>query len=77
VIASSTAFPEDKASLLREVPAGHSVELLWLDERHLLDPNFFANPLSFPRVDGGVGKPEGWEKEYLKLLGAALSDSGA
>lgn len=54
------------------VPADHSVKLVWLDGRDLLDPHFFANPLTFPGASGGVGKPEGWDKEYLELLRIGL-----
>jgi hypothetical protein len=80
LVASSTAFPRDKSPLLREVPAGRSVELVWLDGRHLLDPFFTANPLSFPRAevpgaDDYVGKPDNWGQEYLELLGASLADA--
>lgn len=74
VMASSTTFPDDKAPLLRKVPEGHSVELLWLDERDLLDPHFL-NPLSFQGAGGS--KPEGWEADYLKLLQARLFAPGA
>jgi hypothetical protein len=68
IIASSTMFPIDKETLLSEAPTGHSVEVHWMDGRHLLDPDYFTNPLSFPRPDGGVSKPEGWEAGYLKIL---------
>ena len=54
------------------VPADHSVELVWLDGRDLLDPHFFANPLTFPGASGGAGKPEGWDKEYLESLRIGL-----
>ena len=54
------------------VPADHFVELVWLDGRDLLDPHLFANPLTFPRASGGVGKPEGWDKEYLESLRIGL-----
>lgn len=63
---SSTAFPEDKGPLLREVPADHSVEIGWLDGHDLLDPNLYLHPLAHPPATGGrIGKPEGWEAGYL------------
>jgi hypothetical protein len=70
LIASSTVYPVEKATLLREIPADHSVELTWLDSHDLLDPHYFANPLAFE----GANKPEGWDKEYLELLRRSLVD---
>ena len=77
LVSSSTTFPVENEALLQEVPADHSVELVWLDGRDLLDPHFFANPLTFPGASGGVGKPEGWDtegwdKEYLESLRIGL-----
>jgi len=45
LIASSTVYPVEKATLLRETPADHSVEVTWLDGHDLLDPHYVANPL--------------------------------
>lgn len=72
LVASSTTFPVEKEALLQEVPANHSVELVWLDGRDLLDPHVVANPLTFSGASGGVGKPEGWDKEYLESLRIGL-----
>lgn len=76
LVASSTAFPVDKETLLHEVPDNHSVELSWLDGHDLLDPHFFANPLMFPGASGGAGKPDRWDEEYLGLLRQGLTDNG-
>lgn len=73
LVASSTTFPVKAEVLLREVTAGHSVELTWLDGRDLLDPSYFANPLAFRGAGGRAGKPEGRDEEYLELLRKGLS----
>lgn len=74
LIASSTVYPVEKATLLRETPADHSVEVSWLDGHDLLDPHHFANPLAFEGASSGADKPEGWDKEYLELLRRSLVD---
>jgi hypothetical protein len=76
LVASSTTFPVKKEAFLQEIPADHSVELVWLDGRDLLDPHFFANPLTFPEASGGAGKSEGWDEEYLESLRIGLADAG-
>jgi hypothetical protein len=75
LVASSTTFPVEKEVLLQEAPANHSVELLWLDGRDLLDPHRFANPLAFLGASNGASKPEGWDEEYLESLRIDLADS--
>ena len=75
LIASSTTFPVQKETLLRGVPADHSVELVWLDGRDLLDPHFFANPLAFLGAGGGAGKPEGSETDYLDWVRRSVTDT--
>lgn len=72
--ASSTSFPKDRSSLLKEVRAGHSVELEWLEGRHLLDPDVFTNPLSFPNALVDPSPGPGREKQYLDTLINALAD---
>jgi hypothetical protein len=74
LVASSTMYPVEKATLLREAPADHSVEVTWLDGRDLLDPHYFANPLALEGASSGADKPEGWDKEYLELLRRSLVD---
>jgi hypothetical protein len=74
LIASSTVYPVEKATLLRETPADHSVEVTWLDGHDLLDPHYFANLLAFKGASSGADKPEGWDKEYLELLRRCLVD---
>jgi hypothetical protein len=74
LIASSTVYSVEIATLLRETPADHSVEVSWLDGHDLLDPHYFANPLAFEGASSGAGKPEGWDKEYLELLRRSLVD---
>jgi hypothetical protein len=76
LVASSTTFPVPKESLLQEAPADRSVELVWLDGCDFLDPHSFANPLAFPGANGGAGKPEGWDEEYLESLRIGLADTG-
>jgi hypothetical protein len=75
LVASSTTFPAEKEALLQEAPADCSVELLWLDGRDLLDPHFFANPLTSPGASGGAGKPEGWDEVNLQSLRIGLADT--
>jgi hypothetical protein len=75
LVASSTTFPAEKEALLQEAPADCSVELLWLDGRDLLDPHFFANPLTFLGASGGAGKPEGWDEVNLQSLRIGLADT--
>jgi hypothetical protein len=59
--ASPTAFPEDKGSLISEVPSHSSVDIIWLDDRDLLDPDFVLHPLNYPEVaDRRTERPEGW-----------------
>jgi hypothetical protein len=77
LVASSTTFPVGKETLLREVPDNHSVKLLWLDGSDLLDPYFFANPLTFPGASDGARKPKGWDEEYLELLRRDLADTSS
>jgi hypothetical protein len=74
LLASSTMYPVEKETLLRETPADHSVEVSWLDGHDLLDPHYFANPLAFEGASGGADKPKGWDKEYLELLRRSLVD---
>ena len=76
--ASPTAFPDDKDVLLADIPADRSVDLGWLDVRDLLDPNFYLHPLNHPTATGGlIGKPEGWETEYLDWVRRSVADQTA
>ena len=76
--ASPTAFPEDKAPLLSEVPARTSVEIVWLDDHALLDPNIMVHPLNHPIVrNERAGKPEGWETDYLEEVRWSVTDQTA
>jgi hypothetical protein len=75
---SSTAFPEDKSSLLAEVPSWLSVDIIWLDDHDLLDPNIFLHPLNLPAATGGrAHKPEGWDTDYLDWVRRSVTKQGA
>ncbi len=75
LVTSSTAFPEDKSTLLAETPTEHAVELVWLDGHDLLDPNYFVHPLSHQTAAGeGIGKPEEWENDYLDWARRSVAD---
>ena len=66
LVASPSAFPDDKDALLALRPADHSVDIDWLDGYGLLDPNIFVHPLNHPTATGErASKPEGWENRYL------------
>ncbi len=78
LVASPTAFPDDKDVLLAETPAGHSVDIGWLDDHDLLDPNLYLHPLNHPRAAGQrIGKPEGWETGYLDWAVRSVADQTA
>lgn len=77
LVASSTAFPDDKDNLLAEVPVGHSVDIGWLDGHDLLDPNIIMHPLRHPTAGERIDKPEGWESDYLDRARRSVSDQTA
>lgn len=78
LITSSTTFPENKESLIGEVPAGYSVELTWLDGYDLLDPNLVLHPLAHPLPTGERhNKPSGWEIGYLDWVWRSTTDRTA
>lgn len=73
--ASSTTFPENESLLLREIPAGHSVEIGWLDGYDLLNPNLFSLSLYHPKPRGEhTDKPEGWKTDYLDWVRRSVAD---
>jgi hypothetical protein len=75
--ASSTAFPEDKDSLLAEVPSQPLVDVIWLDDYDLLDPNIFVHPLNHPTVTREyASKPEGWDTEFLNWVQWSVANEG-
>jgi hypothetical protein len=77
LVASSTAFPEDKAPLLAEAPSRHSVEIIWLDGRDLLDPDFVLHPLNYPEVaTQRTERPEGWDADYLDWVRRRVTNQG-
>jgi hypothetical protein len=61
-------FRVEKESQLQEVPADHSVELLWLDGRDLLDPRFFTNPLTFPGTSVKWANPRGLGRRVSRVI---------
>jgi hypothetical protein len=66
LVASPSAFPDNKDALLAEVHSDYSVDIQWLDSYDLLDPHIILHPLNHPRATGErVSKPEGWENDYL------------
>jgi hypothetical protein len=75
LVTSSTPFPNDKELLLSEVPSRHSVEIVWLDDRDLLDPDFVLHPLSYPEVKNRrPDSPEGWDADYLDWVWHSVAD---
>jgi hypothetical protein len=49
LVTSSTSFPDDKEPLLTEVPSRSTVNIVWLDDHDLLDPDFVLHPLRYRR----------------------------
>jgi hypothetical protein len=75
LVASSTAFPEDKAPLLCEALSRHSVEIIWLDGRDLLDPDFVLHPLNYPQVASQrTDRPEGLDVDYLDWVRRSVTN---
>jgi hypothetical protein len=76
--ASPTAFPEDKAPLLAEVPSSPSVNITWLDDHAPLDPKIIVHPLNHPTVTGvRADKPEGWDTDFLDWARQTVTNRGA
>lgn len=76
--ASPTAFPDNKDVLLANMPSECSVDVGWLDDHDLLDPNLYLHPLSHPTATGErIGKPEGWETDYLNWTSRSVADQTA
>jgi hypothetical protein len=78
LVASPSAFPDDKNALLAEVPADYTVHIDWLDSHDLLDPNIVLHLLSHPTATGErVSKPEGWENDYLDWARRSVTNQPA
>lgn len=75
LVTTSTAFPDDKDAFLAEIPADCSIDIDWLDGYDLLDPNIFLHPLRHPTAtDERIGKPDGWETNYLDWARRSVTD---
>jgi hypothetical protein len=73
--ASSTPFPDDKETLIADVPSQRSVQITWLDSRDLLDPDFPLHPLRYPEVaDRRIDRPEGWDTDYLDWVRRSITN---
>jgi len=78
LVSSSTCFPDDKTTLLSEVPADRSVDIVWLDSRDLLDPNIVLHPLRHQTAAGWrADKPEGWANDYLDWVRRSVANKPA
>jgi hypothetical protein len=78
LVASSTPFPDDKESLVADVPSRLSVQITWLDGRDLLDPGFPLDPLRYPEVaDRRIEMPEGWDEDYLDWVRRSITNQDA
>lgn len=67
VNATTTAFPEDKAPLLRDLPRDHACKVEWWEGEGILDP--------YPYALGEESRPEGWPDQYLDMVSRNLTGS--
>jgi hypothetical protein len=57
------------------VPSRHSVDIAWLDDRDLLDPDFVLHPLNYPEVASQrTDRPEGRDADYLDWVRRSVAD---
>jgi hypothetical protein len=78
LVASPSAFPDDKGPLLSDVPRRHTVDIVWLDDRDLLDPDFVLHPLRYPEVRlQRAERPKGWDIDYLNWVQLSVTSEHA
>ena len=54
-----------------------SVDIVWLDDYDLLDPNFIMHPLHHPTATSRrVSKREGWDTDYLDWARRSVTNQG-